>query len=303
MGTLAEGLGSFPLAYEHYRPHTVSLETIGRHSEFGWGWYPAKGPSPSSALPPAVCSRGSTQILFGENQLSPGLIGLSPLSTALPSSFQPAPVRPSTGCYPRFGLAMDRSLWFRVSSHRLLARFGLAFAPASDRKPLTSPVRSNSPDHNAKGARSGLDPPKCVRPLPPLVGTRFQDLFHPPPGVLFTVPSRYWSTIGHRLVFRLGRWSCPLRPGCLVSRPTQGPTPPAARRFAYGAVTRSGPAFQPGSASDARRPRNRQVPPDRPSYPTKATAAAFRRSRGLGSSPFARRYWENHSFVSSSSRY
>ena len=52
------------------------------------------------------------------------------------------------------------------------------------------------------------------------VGTRFQGLFHPPPGVLFTVPSRYWSTIGHRLVSSLGRWSCLLRSGFLVSRPT-----------------------------------------------------------------------------------
>ncbi len=30
-----------------------------------------------------------------------------------------------------------------------------------------------------------------------VVGTRFQVLFHSPPGVLFTFPSRYWFTIGH----------------------------------------------------------------------------------------------------------
>ena len=29
------------------------------------------------------------------------------------------------------------------------------------------------------------------------VGTRFQELFHSPSGVLFTFPSRYWFTIGH----------------------------------------------------------------------------------------------------------
>ena len=40
-----------------------------------------------------------------------------------------------------------------------------------------------------------------------LVGTRFQVLFHSPPGVLFTFPSQYCSTIGHQLVFRLGGWS------------------------------------------------------------------------------------------------
>ena len=40
-----------------------------------------------------------------------------------------------------------------------------------------------------------------------LVGTRFQVLFHSPPGVLFTFPSQYCFTIGHQLVFRLGGWS------------------------------------------------------------------------------------------------
>ena len=40
-----------------------------------------------------------------------------------------------------------------------------------------------------------------------LVGTGFQVLFHSPPGVLFTFPSRYCSSIGHQVVFRLGGWS------------------------------------------------------------------------------------------------
>src|SRR3712207_7520676 len=40
-----------------------------------------------------------------------------------------------------------------------------------------------------------------------LVGTRFQVLFHSPPGVLFTFPSRYSSAIGHQGVFRLSGWS------------------------------------------------------------------------------------------------
>ena len=44
-----------------------------------------------------------------------------------------------------------------------------------------------------------------------LVNIRFQVLFHSPPGVLFTVPSQYWSTIGHQVVFWLGGWS-PLIP-------------------------------------------------------------------------------------------
>ena len=40
-----------------------------------------------------------------------------------------------------------------------------------------------------------------------LVDIRFQVLFHSPPGVLFTFPSRYCSTIGHQVVFSLMGWS------------------------------------------------------------------------------------------------
>jgi len=38
--------------------------------------------------------------------------------------------------------------------------------------------------------------------------------------VLFTFPSRYWSTIGLQVVFSLGRWSCRIRTGFLVPRVT-----------------------------------------------------------------------------------
>ncbi len=54
-----------------------------------------------------------------------------------------------------------------------------------------------------------------------LVGARFQVLFHSPPGVLFTFPSRYWFAIGHRRVFSLGGWSPRLRTGFHVPGPTR----------------------------------------------------------------------------------
>ena len=50
-----------------------------------------------------------------------------------------------------------------------------------------------------------------------LVNIRFQVLFHSPPGVLFTFPSQYFSTIGHQVVFRLGGWSPRLLTGFHVS--------------------------------------------------------------------------------------
>ena len=56
--------------------------------------------------------------------------------------------------------------------------------------------------------------------LPLLVSTRFQVLFHSPPGVLFTFPSRYYFAIGHWVVFSLGGWAPRLQIGFHVSGPT-----------------------------------------------------------------------------------
>ena len=44
--------------------------------------------------------------------------------------------------------------------------------------------------------------------------------FHSPPGVLFTFPSQYCFTIGHRVVFRLGGWSPRILCGFHVSADT-----------------------------------------------------------------------------------
>ena len=49
---------------------------------------------------------------FGEYELSPSLIGLSPLPSAHPEAFQRLLVRPSIWCYPDFSLAKGRSLGF-----------------------------------------------------------------------------------------------------------------------------------------------------------------------------------------------
>ena len=53
-----------------------------------------------------------------------------------------------------------------------------------------------------------------------LVNIEFQVLFHSPPGVLFTFPSQYFSTIGHQVVFRLGGWAPLLLIGFHVSDDT-----------------------------------------------------------------------------------
>src|SRR5680860_133464 len=90
---------------------------------------------------------------FGENQLSRSLIGLSPLSTGHPLSFQPRWVRSSTRSYPRFNLPMDRSLRFGSRTCNSIALFGLAFATDSPLG-LTSLHIANSQAHSSKGTLS-----------------------------------------------------------------------------------------------------------------------------------------------------
>ena len=97
--------------------------------------------------------------------------------------------------------------------HATIALFKLAFASAPNLQFLTSL-------HNVT-RRSVLQKvrDRTSRVLSLLVNTGFQVLFHSPPGVLFTFPSRYYTVlcaIGHHIVFRLGWWSTLLPAGFLV---------------------------------------------------------------------------------------
>src|SRR5690606_19375068 len=80
-------------------------------------------------------------------------------------------------------------------------------------------------------------------PLRRVVSTWFQVLFHSPPGVLFTFPSRYWFTIGHQRVFRLSGWSRRIHTGFLGPRATwentREPMP-----YVYGGFTLSAGPFK-----------------------------------------------------------
>ena len=97
------------------------------------------------------------------------------------------------------------------------ALFRLALAAAPELQFLNLAANINSPDRSTKSTRSSFNG------LSVLVGTRFQVLFHSPPGVLFTFPSRYCSSIGHQVVFRLGWWSTRFPTGFHVSRGTLDP--------------------------------------------------------------------------------
>ena len=91
----------------------------------------------------------------------------------------------------------------------------------------------NSPDRSTKSTTSHLNV-LCV-----LVNIGFQVLFHSPPGVLFTFPSQYFSTIGHQVVFRLGGWAPRLPIGFHVSDGTLDTAKPLSC-FAYKTLTSFG---------------------------------------------------------------
>ena len=116
--------------------------------------------------------------------------------------------------------------------------------------------------------------------LPLLVSIRFQVLFHSPPGVLFTFPSRYCFAIGHWVVFSLGGWAPRLQTGLHVSGPTPDPT-----SLLWISPTGVSPSA-PDLSGVLRLSSKVHVVVHTPES----------KLSGLGSFPFARRYYENRCF-------
>ena len=118
---------------------------------------------------------------------------------------------------------MGRSPGFGSNTFDFIRPVQTCFRCGSAPEVLNPAKYIHSPDHSTKGTRSSIDG------LSVLVNTRFQVLFHSPSGVLFTFPSRYCSSIGHQVVFRLGGWSPRFPTGFHVS----GGTLDTAHRFAF----------------------------------------------------------------------
>ena len=111
---------------------------------------------------------------FGEYELFPSLIGLSPLPTGHPKTFQRQRVRASTVCYHSFTLPMGRSHGFASTTANYSALFRLAFAADPWLNHLTSLATVTRRLIMQKARRHGTSP------LRPLVGVWFQVLFHSP---------------------------------------------------------------------------------------------------------------------------
>ena len=146
------------------------------------------------------------------------MIGLSPLPTSHPKTFQRLLVRSSNRCYPIFNLLMGRSQSFASTASDS--------APYSDSlslrlhtyRCLTLPETVTRRLIMQKARRHPISG------LRPLVSVWFQVLFTPVCPVLFTFPSRYLFTIGLLRVFSLAGWCRLFQTGRLRPRPTQDPT-------------------------------------------------------------------------------
>ena len=108
---------------------------------------------------------------FGEYELFPSLIGLSPLPTGHPKTFQRQRVRSSTMCYHSFNLPMGRSHGFASTATNYGALFRLAFATDPELNSLTllETVTRRLIMQKARRHPNGLRP---------LVSVWFQVLFH-----------------------------------------------------------------------------------------------------------------------------
>ena len=109
---------------------------------------------------------------FGEYELFPSLIGLSPLPTGHPKTFQRQLVRSSSPCYRTFNLIMGRSQGFASTPTDSVALFRLAFATDPWLNHLSLPATLTRRLIMQKARRH---PTKGLRPL---VSVWFQDLFH-----------------------------------------------------------------------------------------------------------------------------
>ena len=108
---------------------------------------------------------------FGEYELSPSLISLSPPPSVHPEAFQRLLVRSSSWCYPAFNLVKGRSLGFASTTTDYAPSSDSLSLRLRDSKPLTLPTTVTRRFIMQKARRH-----TCV--LRPLVGARFQVLFH-----------------------------------------------------------------------------------------------------------------------------
>ena len=151
------------------------------------GFSNLSAPSPFSALPPGIYHNASPKAISGRTSYIRVRLEFLRYPQVIPGLFNGGRFGPplsftSTSTCSWIGHPVS-GLWQRTSC--ALFRLALATPPVLQYLKLATYI--NSPDRSTKSTRS------LFNELSVLVGTRFQVLFHSPPGVLFTFPSQYYT--------------------------------------------------------------------------------------------------------------
>ena len=169
-------------------------------------------PRKFSALPPQICIEASPKAISRRTSYLRVRLEFLPYPQLIPAFFNRRLVRSSMNFYAHFNLAMDRSPGFGSALANYIALFRLAFASAPVLHTLTSLA-----DATRRSVLQKVQGRASIT-LPLLVNIGFQVLFHSPPGVLFTFPSRYYtlSVTKEYLALRGGPRAFPQGFSCLV---------------------------------------------------------------------------------------
>ena len=217
---------------------------------------------------------------FGENQLSPLSIGISPLPTAHPSGLQSTPVRASTPCYRRFTLAMGSSSGFgsaRGDTRAIHTRFRSGSACHW----LNRPPRVTRRIILQKARRQAV--PRRNLALRLHVSNRFQGLFHSPRRGAFHRSLTVLCAIGRCVYVVLDGGPPSFTPDVTcpaLLKHCSHPSPPAPTRLSRSVAPRSRRLRIDGDEGGG----GRQPSADQAYNPHDATPAGLAR-RGFGRCP------------------
>jgi hypothetical protein len=195
-------------------PHRLTGRLSTGYSEFDSIWYRSRSPHRISALPPSYNDDRCASTHFGENQLAPGSIGISPLTTPHPLAFQRQSVRPSTWCHPSFSLDMVRSPGFgSINTDNSPLSDSVSLWLRHSRLNLPVPISRRLILQQARHHSFNRALTACKLTVSCSISLPFRGSFHLSLAVLFT--------IGHAGVFSLTRWSSRIHTGFHVPRATR----------------------------------------------------------------------------------
>jgi hypothetical protein len=293
LGALAGGLGCSPLDDESSHPPSHaprSRRGIRRLVRVGKREAPSPIQRATSAAP--LRAGAAPKCISGRTSYLRVRLAFHPYPQLIRALCNAPRCGPPRACSARFGLATGSSPGFGSAGTDSGAgspaptpfRTRLRSGSACPRLSLAGPSHSSA--HSTKGTPSPGTKPGSDRPE----AHGFRLCFTPLSGVLFTVPSRYWCTLGRARYLALGGGPPRFPPDSACRAVLTQHPHPAPDAVAYGALTPCGGPFQRPSAGAGRASEDPAGSSGVPVLPPRGIAGGLCRRAGFGSPPFARRY-------------